>query len=91
MMPLSPLDLDAAREVVEELLSQLKLEAYLFAVEHTARGWELRVECAAEEGWQTETILLGNELPGRSDADEDLRRRLMAFLEERLVPCRRRG
>jgi hypothetical protein len=91
MMPLSTLDLDAAREVVEELLSKLKLEAFLFAVEHTARGWELRVECAAEDGWQTETILLGDELPGRSEADTDLRRRLMALLDERLTSCRRSG
>ena len=51
-MPLSP---------VEELLTQLNLETFLFAVEHTGRGWELRVECAADDGWQAQTILRGKQ------------------------------
>jgi hypothetical protein len=90
-MPLPPLDLAAARQVVEELLSQLKLEAFLFAVEHTGRGWELRVECAAEDGWQTETILLGDEFPASSDTDAPLLRRLLTLLDERLAGCKRIG
>jgi hypothetical protein len=90
-MPLSPLDLTGAKDAVEELLTQLNLETFLFAVEHTDRGWELRVECAAEDGWQTETILLGDKLPAVSEEDAPLRSRLLALLEESLAACKRRG
>ncbi len=89
-MPLSPFDLAGARDAIEELLAHLNLEAFLFAVEHTGRGWELRVECAAEEGWQAQTILLGDKLPAASEADAQLRSRLLALLEKRLAACKRR-
>jgi hypothetical protein len=90
-MPLSPLDFSGAKDAVEELLTQLNLETFLFAVEHTDRGWELRVECAAEDGWQDQTILLGDKLPAVSEGDEPLRSRLLALLEDSLAACRRRS
>lgn len=64
-MPLSPFDLARAKDVVEELLAQLNLEAFRFEVEHTEHGWELRLECATEDDWQLQTVLLGDELPPR--------------------------
>ncbi len=75
---------------VEELLTQLNLETFLFAVEHTGRGWELRVECAADDGWQAQTILLGDKLSAASEGNASLRSRLLALLEERLAACKRR-
>lgn len=90
-MPLSPLNLAGATEAINQLLTQLNLEAFLFAVEHTERGWELRVECAAEDGWQTQIILLGNEIPTTHEADARTRVQLMALLEEKLVGCKRRS
>ena len=89
-MPLSPFDLAGARDAVEKLLAQLNLETFLFAVEHTGRGWELRVECAAEDRWQAQTILLGDKLPAPYKADAHLRSRLLALPEERLDACKRR-
>lgn len=89
-MPLSHFDLAGAKDAVEELLTQLNLEAFLFAVEHNGRGWELRVECATEDGWQDQTILLGDKLPGASGTDEQLRSRLLALLEESLAACKKR-
>lgn len=88
-MPLSPYDLARAKDTIEGLLTRLNLEAFRFTVEHTERGWELRVECAAEDGWRLQIILLGDELPAASEADAQLRSRLLALLEEKLAICKR--
>lgn len=89
-MPLTPLDLARAREMVEALFAQLELDAYLFAIERTARGWELRLECATVDGWQTETVLLGEQLPGPDPADAAMRDKLLACLKEKVSACKRR-
>jgi hypothetical protein len=89
-MPLSPFDLASAKNAVEELLTQLNVEAFRFAIEHTEHGWELRVECATEDNWQLQTILLGEELPAASEADAPLRSRLLTLLKEKLAACKRR-
>ena len=88
-MPLSPLDLAEATQTVDTLLARLELDAFLFAIEHNERGWELRVECAADDGWVADTIALGDELPGDSEADAPLRDRLLAVLVERLGHCKK--
>jgi hypothetical protein len=88
-MPLSPFDLASAKGAVEERLTRLNLEAFRFTVEHTEQGWELRVECATEDGWQIQTILLGDQLPAASEAAAHLRSRLLMLLEEKLAACKR--
>jgi hypothetical protein len=88
-MPLSPFDLASAKDAVEDLLTRLNLEAFRFAVEHTERGWELRVECATDGDWELQTILLGDKLPAASEADTHLRSRLLVLLEEKLAVCKR--
>lgn len=52
-MPLSTTELASARQAVGALLEQLGLEAYLFELEPAADQWQLRLECAVAEGWQT--------------------------------------
>jgi hypothetical protein len=88
-MLLAPFDLAGARLAVESLLERLDLDAFIFAVDHTTRGWELRVECAIEGGWQAETIVLGNELPGPGPEDAPLRDRLVNQLRDKLAACKR--
>ena len=88
-MLLAPFDLAGARLAVESLLERLDLDAFIFAVEHTPRGWELRVECAIRGGWQAETILLGEELPGPGSEDAPLRDRLVNQLRDKLAACKR--
>lgn len=88
-MPLSPFDLAGAKDTVQDLLAQLDLEAFLFAVEHTGRGWELRVECVADDGWQVQTIPLGETLPAVSERDAELRGSLLTLLKEKLAACQR--
>jgi hypothetical protein len=90
-MPLSRFDLIRVKDVLETMLAQLDLEAFLFAVEHTDHGWELRVECATEDGWQIETIHLGEQFPDASEGDAPLRTQMLTLLQVRLALCKRHG
>ena len=46
-------ELAQVREVVAKLLDELQLEAYLFEIEPQEGQWQLTVECAIDEGWET--------------------------------------
>lgn len=41
------------REAVEKLLDELNLEAYLYDIEPGEKQWELTIECAIKDGWET--------------------------------------
>jgi len=47
-----------AREVIGSVLEQLDVDAYLFEVEPREAQWELKVECAIDEGWGSFTLAL---------------------------------
>lgn len=90
-MNLSARTLNDAREITAGLLEQLGLDAYLFEVEPRDGPWEVRIECAHTDGWQT--VLLAVELERllgcRSDGAE--RTRLLGDWARRLNACRRAG
>jgi hypothetical protein len=46
-------ELAGIRETVSKLLDELQLEAYLFEIEPQEGQWQLTVECAIDEGWET--------------------------------------
>ena len=50
------LDMPGTRAAVERVLNELGLDAFVYTVELKEAGWELRVECALEEGWQVITL-----------------------------------
>ena len=52
-MKLSTQQLAQMREVVSELLDELQIEAYLFEIEPREELWEIKLECAIDEGWET--------------------------------------
>ena len=52
-MKLSTQQLAQMREVVSELLDELQIEAYLFEIEPQQGLWEIKLECAVDEGWET--------------------------------------
>ena len=52
-MALSANELAQIRETVAALLDELRLEAYLFEVEPQEGQWEIKIECAMDEGWET--------------------------------------
>jgi len=49
----SALDIRDARAAVERVFGELGLSAFVYTVEPKDTGWELRAECAVEEGWQS--------------------------------------
>jgi hypothetical protein len=52
-MTVSMNELAQAREVVSRVLEELQLDAYLFEVEPHEGQWEIKVECAVADGWET--------------------------------------
>lgn len=78
-------DLIQAREVIERVLSQLEVDAFLFEVEPKAEKWELKVECAIDEGWGSFTLALTNPLP----ATEEAQSALLSQCRKELASCKR--
>lgn len=89
-MALPTAGLARAREAASALLDALGLEAYLFAIEPREDAWELKVECAIDEGWQTTTLPVDIDLLLASRTDPDAWVRLAQSWGTRLAACRRR-
>ena len=88
-MNLSARSLNDAREITAGLLEQLGLDAYLFEVEPRDGPWEVRIECARPDGWQT--VLLAVEIERLLGCARDgaARTRLLRDWAARLDGCRR--
>jgi hypothetical protein len=88
-MALAADDLMQARETVGRLLEQLGLKTYLFAVEPSGGTWQVRIECAARDGWQT--LSLAIDAPRLRDcADRDaVQKEVLQQWRERLATCQR--
>ncbi len=90
-MPLRPGDYDGARRLLAELLEEIGLADYTFAIEPGDDGWRIRIECVADGDWQTSEIDLPYQpFAGCSDSPA-ARRAILAELEGRLRDCRRAG
>ncbi len=76
-MPLSTMELAEARQAVAELLEQAGLDAFLFEVEPREGHWELRLECAAPDGWQALVLSVDKDTLLASRKDDEARRRLI--------------
>ncbi|OOC49713.1 hypothetical protein [Thioalkalivibrio versutus] len=87
-MTLSVEEFSRAREMVNGLLEELHLATYTFDVEPHDDGWEIRVECAAEDGWMTQTFAASREELRRGD-DAGVRQRLLDAWAGQLAGCRR--
>jgi hypothetical protein len=63
-------DLAQMRMAVTELLEELGLDAYLFDIEPHPGQWEIKVECATDNGWGTFQLTAETDylLHGRDDA-----------------------
>ena len=83
-------DYDGARRLLADLLSEIGIEDYAFAIEPAASGWRAQIECAATEGWQSSEILLDHEIFADADTASEARSAVLATLEARLSNCRRR-
>jgi len=87
---LSRNELAQAREVVERVLEELRLDAYLFEVEPRPGQWEIRVECAVEGGWETCRLSADKEYLLRGVDDAVVHGVLIDNWREALAACRRR-
>ena len=56
-------ELASARELIQDLLDELGLDAYIFEVEPRGQAWELRLECANDNNgsWTTISMQLSPE------------------------------
>lgn len=80
-------ELARAREVVSELLEELRLDAYLFEVEPRADELEVRVECAIADGWASYRLIAAKEQLLRGVDDATVRQRLLDDWRETLSDC----
>jgi len=88
-MAWSAADLERATEAAWALIKELGMEAYLFAIEPREGGWELKLECAVKEGWQTMTLPVDIELLLASRTDSDARARLLQNWSAKFKACLR--
>lgn len=89
-MPTSTDELLKATKAARALLDQLQLSAYTFEVEPREGEWEVRVECAVADGWQTSVLAVERALLLSSSHDHGARERLLHEWQRHLAPCTRR-
>lgn len=88
---LSMTELAQAREVVQRVLEELQLDAYLYEVEPREGQWAIKVECAAEDGWETCRLTADKEYLLRGADDAVVHEVLIDNWREALADCRRKG
>ncbi len=88
-MSVSTMELAEARDMIQSLLEELGLKAYIFEIEPTEGGWSLRIDCALNGGWQSTRL----EIPHRQLADcrrdHNARRALLSQWRRCLERCQR--
>ena len=80
-------ELEATRETVAKLLDELQLVAYLFEVEPQDDQWQLTVECAIEEGWETVKLKAKKDYFQHGANDTLLHKLLLDEWREALSAC----
>ena len=81
-------ELTQARDVVNTILDELQLDAYIFEVEPRNAQWEIIIECAVAEGWERFRLSATHEhlLSGVDDAV--IHQSLLDDWRERLTVCK---
>lgn len=82
-------DLIQARLLISWILDELDLEAYLFEIEPREGQWELKVECAVDEGWGSYCLALQDEELQAGFSGDAARERLRAQCQHGLMACRK--
>jgi len=88
-MQVSISELARAREVVGGVLEELRLDAYIFEVEPGEGQWEIKVECAVADGWETCTLTAEKEYLLRGTDDAIVHQVLVDSWREALSDCLR--
>jgi len=88
-MTFSGTELAGATQAASAVLEELGLDAYLFAVEPREGSWELTLQCAVDEGWQTINLPVDIHELLESRTDAGTRSRLAARWGAKFAGCRR--
>ncbi len=86
-MPLAITELSKARDTVADLLDELGLDAYLFEVAPRDDKWDVKIECAIGQGWETITLSVGKEMLLAISDEPNVRQRLLDEWQTRLSGC----
>jgi hypothetical protein len=86
-MSLSTVDLVKARDTIAGLLEELALEAYLFEVEPRDSQWEVKIECAIKEGWETVLLPISRERLLAISEAADVREQVLRDWRGKLAAC----
>lgn len=78
-----------ARLAVDVLLREAELDAYLFGVEPREDRWNVRLECATDEGWKVTQLTVDQHVLLDCVDDVALRRRILDAWAPRLSRCKR--
>jgi len=87
-MELSVNELAQMRETVTALLDELQLEAYLFEIEPEEGQWEIKIECAIDQGWETFRLTAEKEYLLRGSDDAVAHTVMLDNWREALSACR---
>ena len=85
---LSIAELAQVRINLDKILDELQLDAYIYAVEPQSRQWQLTIECATENGWETVKFSADEEYLLRGVDDAVVHDVLIDGLREALCACR---
>ncbi len=88
-MNISTREFTQAKEATSHLLEQLGLETYVFEVEPREGPWEVHIDCALGDGWQTLTLPVDIDRLLGASSDETVRRQILKDWNERLAACLR--
>ncbi len=87
-MAMTSSDFIQARLLIDDILEELGLDAYLFEIEPRDGHWELRVECAVEEGWGNYSVALEEATLHAGFDGEEARNELKQQCRQSLSACR---
>ena len=87
-MTLSVVELARVREEVAQLLDELRLDAYLFEVEPQNAHWEVKIECAVTEGWETFRLTAEKQNLLRARDNIETHKQLLNDWRSALTACR---
>ena len=81
-------ELAETREAVVKLLDELQLEAYLFEVKPQEGQWQLTIECAIDDGWETVKLKANKDYFQHGADDALLHQLLLDEWREALSACK---
>lgn len=89
-MEYTTIELATARDVSKAMLERLGLDAYLFEVEPKEDYWELKLECANENGgsWTVTSVNIPEQLMSAAAEEREKEEQLHEFLRKEFATCK---